>query len=170
MSIQRRSNTIMMAERSRPTSVNDKGAAVLIAADPFTYTPVSCQAQWTGVQYVNPSLIFTADTMPGYRLYAGNPFFVAVSTILPPNSATCMVGNGAVSPHWFGGIWSSTSEHTGGVQVAMGDGSVRFVSQTIDSGNSGVVAPMATAGGISPYGVWGALGTKGGGETAPVPE
>ena len=44
----------------------------------------------------------------------------------------------------------------------MADGSVRFVSNNIDTGNLGVAT---TLGGKSPYGVWGALGTRNGGET-----
>lgn len=47
----------------------------------------------------------------------------------------------------------------------MGDGSVRFISQSIDTGNLAVVAPAANGGGASPYGVWGALGSARGGET-----
>jgi hypothetical protein len=46
----------------------------------------------------------------------------------------------------------------------MADGSVRFVSDSINAGNSSVVAPADTGAGRSPYGVWGALGTKGSGE------
>jgi hypothetical protein len=89
-----------------------------------------------------------------------------MTTILPPNSAVCCVGNGTVSPHWFAGVWTATSEHPGGVLVSMADGSVRFISNTIDTGNLAVVAPAANAGGPSPYGVWGALGTRQGGESS----
>ncbi len=159
------SNTILTGERQRPNAVNSKGMSLIIASDPATYIPLSCRAQFNGRQYLTPSLIFTADTAPGYRTMAGNPFFNGLSTILPPNSAVCTVGNGSVSQHWFGGLWSATSEHTGGVQVSMADGSVRFISDSIDTGNQGVVAPAATSSVASPYGVWGALGTKSAGET-----
>ena len=159
------SNTIMLAERQRPRIVNSKGSVVLIAADPATYAPLSCKAQLiNGQSYINPALIFTGDTLPGYRAWAGNAYFNGVSTILPPNNAVCMIGTGSVSPHWFAGIWTPTSEHTGGVQVAFGDGSIRFLNDNIDSGNLASVAPTLNSSG-SPYGVWGALGSKNGGET-----
>jgi hypothetical protein len=50
----------------------------------------------------------------------------------------------------------------------MGDGAVRFVNQNINTGN--VNSPdvyssgTTSVGGQSPYGVWGALGTRGAGE------
>jgi prepilin-type processing-associated H-X9-DG protein len=99
---------------------------------------------------------------------AGNCFFSAMTTILPPNSAVCNIGQGSVSPHWFPGVWTATSEHPGGVQIALADGSVRFISDTIDTGNLGAVAPAADAGVRSPFGVWGAMGTKSAGESVQV--
>ena len=43
----------------------------------------------------------------------------------------------------------------------MADGAVRFVSENI---NTGLLSSAPTASGVSVYGVWGALGTKSGGE------
>jgi prepilin-type N-terminal cleavage/methylation domain-containing protein/prepilin-type processing-associated H-X9-DG protein len=160
------SNTLAVVEYRRPNSVQSIGMVLLIASDPASYAPLSCRAQWNGRNFVNQSLVFTGDTARGYRAWAGNVFFNGVTTILPPNSPSCMVSTGAASPHWFSGIYSAGSEHTGGVQAAMADGSVRFISQNIDTGNLGIVAPTANGGGLSPYGVWGAMGTKSGGETA----
>ncbi|MDR2704163.1 MAG: DUF1559 domain-containing protein, partial [Planctomycetaceae bacterium] len=64
-------------------------------------------------------------------------------------------------------------QHTGGVNAAKMDGSVIFVSETIDCGNQ-TWSPGGTA--TSPnntdkpsresnYGVWGALGTRAAGES-----
>ena len=161
------SNTLAIAERGRASRVRDKGAcAVDATADPTSYVPLSCRALLQGRTYIPSATIFTSDTFPGYRWAAGNTFFAGVTTILPPNSAVCLFGNpaGAISAHWFPGIWSATSDHPGGVNVAMCDGSVRFISDTIDAGNQSAVAPPANSGVPSPYGVWGALGTKQGGE------
>jgi hypothetical protein len=51
------------------------------------------------------------------------------------------------------------------VNVAFGDGAVAFISDSIDTGNLGIVV-SSTSSIPSPYGVWGALGTKAGGENA----
>ncbi|GIW98797.1 MAG: prepilin-type N-terminal cleavage/methylation domain-containing protein [Pirellulaceae bacterium] len=169
------SNTIAIAERSRPHAPKSKGHAVAVAGNVTTTIPLDCRVLWGNaggsVGYVaTANVVPTNDTSPGYRGLAGNTFFNAVSTILPPNSAVCIIMEGSASPHWFPGIWTATSEHVGGVQVAMADGSVHFVSDSIDTGNLGVVAPAANAGIPSPYGVWGALGTARAGEVSSLPE
>jgi prepilin-type N-terminal cleavage/methylation domain-containing protein/prepilin-type processing-associated H-X9-DG protein len=83
------------------------------------------------------------------------------STVLAPNKASCTNdtnGNADSSSP----LLTASSQHTGGVHALMADGSVRFISENIDTGNLGV----GTSGGAkSPYGVWGALGTRAGGET-----
>jgi prepilin-type N-terminal cleavage/methylation domain-containing protein len=158
------SNTFGIIEFNRPNAVNHIGMVILLAGTPATTPPLGCRAQWNGRQYVTPSLIFTGDTARGYRAWAGNPFFHGVTTILPPNSPSCMVWPSVSNPHWMGGIYSAGSNHTGGCQAGMIDGSVRFVSSAIDSGNAAAVAPLATGGGLSPYGVWGGLGTARAGE------
>lgn len=164
------SNTIALAEFNRPQNTGSIGMVTLIASDPTTTAPLTCRAQWLGQAFSPAAVVFTGDTARGYRLMAGNVFFNGITTILPPNAPSCMISSGSVSPHWFGGIYSAGSNHTGGAQVALGDGSVRFISENVDTGNLGVAAPQPQAGGISPYGVWGAMGSKSGGETASIPD
>ena len=86
---------------------------------------------------------------------------------MPPNGPSC-------GDDWGDTLVSSaTSYHSGGVNAVMGDGSVRFVSDTIDCGDLSYPCPLNPAGhvsnrpvgGPSPFGVWGALGTINGGET-----
>ncbi len=57
---------------------------------------------------------------------------------------------------------SASSYHPGGVNGVWFDGSVRFVSETINAGTA--LNPPAKTG-ISPYGVWGATGSFNGGES-----
>ena len=80
-------------------------------------------------------------------------------TVLPPNAPSCQ----ATSNGYWGAIFSANSYHSGGVNCAMADGSVRFVSETIDCGDLNATSTQCT--GKSPYGVWGAMGTPSGGET-----
>src|SRR5262245_12924599 len=162
------SKTIALGERPRPNKLYDRGAvAVDATAIPAAYVPLSCRALYSGSSYIPSATMFTTDNAPGYRWAAGNAYFAAVATILPPNSASCVFGaSGAVSAHLFQGVWSASSEHPGGVQVAFGDGSTRFISDNINTGNLAAVAPVAESGAGSPFGVWGALGSKDGGESA----
>ena len=91
----------------------------------------------------------------------GQPENVSFYSVLAPNSVSCISDNNGNSDGAVN-LLSASSFHTGGVTVLMADGSVRFVSNNIDTGNLGVAT---TLGGKSPYGVWGALGTRNGGET-----
>jgi prepilin-type processing-associated H-X9-DG protein len=100
----------------------------------------------------------------GLRWADGNVGFTAVNTVLPPNSPSCQTGT------WDGddGLYPPTSYHPGGVNGAMADGSVRFLSDNIDTGNLAAPAPTALMD-SSPYGVWGALGSRMGGESIRLP-
>ncbi len=80
------------------------------------------------------------------------------TTILPPNGPSCSSGNDV----WRNVILSAGSYHGGGVQVVMVDGSVQFINDTIDAGSAGAANVVA---GPSPYGVWGALGTRSAGDS-----
>ena len=94
----------------------------------------------------------------GSRWTDGRAFFKAVSTILPPNTPSCHSNS-----QYEGRILhSASSYHSGGANVARIDGSVSFISETIDCGTQ-TSKPVKT--GASPYGVWGALGSINGGET-----
>ena len=79
------------------------------------------------------------------------------NTILPPNGPSCAQHGYEGGP----GINTAGSFHSGGVQVVLCDGSVKFISETIDTGD---LTKPNTTDGKSPYGVWGALGTRNAGE------
>jgi len=86
------------------------------------------------------------------------------NTVLPPNGPSCdPSGDQSSSADATGGVIPPTSNHPGGVNGTFADGSVRFINQNINCGN--LAASQATAG-QSPYGVWGALGSIAGKETA----
>lgn len=82
-----------------------------------------------------------------------------ISTILPPNSPGCANGSDNRT------LQSVSSYHSGGANVAKYDGSVMFISETINALTSGVTTANIVTNGPSNYGVWGALGSVAGGET-----
>lgn len=91
----------------------------------------------------------------GHAWAYGQTQFNFVTTILPPNGPSCHQNL------YSRGIYTPSSMHEGGVHVLMTDGAVRFISQNIESGDPEYY-PVSS--GPSPYGVWGALGSKDGEE------
>ncbi len=90
--------------------------------------------------------------------------FTGVHMVLPPNSPTCSYN------HFEYVFCAASSYHAGGVQVGMCDGSVRFVSDTVDckrSDYSNLPDSTLTVGnsGKSLFGIWGGLGSRNGGES-----
>ena len=106
---------------------------------------------------------------------------VSFNTILPPNSISCDFDYAGSTAAWAPGRYASLappmSYHTGGANVAMGDGAVKFVSDTIDTGDLNFVRGLTSNGskttwgydknvsGKSPYGIWGGMGSINGGES-----
>ena len=95
----------------------------------------------------------------------GQPEINAFTTVTPPNGASCLNG-GEGGADGLNVILAPTSYHPGGVLACLFDGKVTMVSENIDTGNLGV---HTTIGGKSPYGVWGAMGTRNGGESVRLP-
>jgi prepilin-type N-terminal cleavage/methylation domain-containing protein/prepilin-type processing-associated H-X9-DG protein len=147
------SNTLMFAERRQPANSNDIGRLGLSSSG----VPSACAATFNGTTYTT---LGGNGGGSSTRMGDGRSFYGTVVTALPPNAASC-----TVNASWDGdnGFYTASSGHTGGVNVAMGDGSVRFVPNSIDAGNQAIDSTAIT-GGYSPYGVWGAMGTRGGGE------
>ncbi len=85
--------------------------------------------------------------------------YTGINTIRPPNSESCQShdNDGREGTHTAG------SRHQGGCHVLMGDGAVRFITDSIEAGNQAV--GITAAGMESPYGLWGALGTSESAET-----
>ncbi|MDR2704929.1 MAG: DUF1559 domain-containing protein, partial [Planctomycetaceae bacterium] len=103
-------------------------------------------------------------TMRGCVLYA-SPSISGFHTVLPPNSLSCSsAGIGNYLENW--GIFSAQSYHSGGVITSFFDGSVSFISDTINCGNSSAAQVLI---GKSEFGVWGALGTPEGKESVSKP-
>jgi hypothetical protein len=121
----------------------------------------------------------TVHELRGTRWLDGLPIFSGFNTINGPNSASC-TDTGNTNGEGVG-IVSAGSYHFGGAHVVMFDNAVRFIPNEIDTTNNDVsptanttdyYAPGRLDGnqvtpnwaGPSPFGAWGAMGTRGGGE------
>ncbi|MCL2347623.1 MAG: DUF1559 domain-containing protein [Planctomycetaceae bacterium] len=182
------SNSILLSEVAGDSG-NSKNVIEGIAVNVSTMRlatagPASdCRARAAGNQ-------LTGDTDPNggtmwgkARLWASaRPQHSQFFTILPPNSPSCTqladafteTGSDLLSV-----LITASSRHTGGVNVANCDGSVTFVSDTINAVTAGAQIPGESSWtsakeprnytGKSPYGVWGALGSINGKESVSMP-
>jgi prepilin-type N-terminal cleavage/methylation domain-containing protein/prepilin-type processing-associated H-X9-DG protein len=113
--------------------------------------------------YLNANNTGAGDQRRGRRWADGRPMFTSVNTVRPPNKESCLWGGDGSD-----GTYTMASRHQGGCHVVFADGAVKFITDSIESGNqSQRNLPRAgtTVGWQSPYGLWGALGTKSAKET-----
>ncbi|TWT84681.1 hypothetical protein CA13_61610 [Planctomycetes bacterium CA13] len=115
-------------------------------------------------QFWNPSsapftTIANNEDRRGYRWAYGRPLYTGMSTINPPNKPICMNGDNHVTD----GLLPPSSRHQGGCHVLMADGAVKFITDSIESGDqSGGKCTWWRHndwGETSDFGLWGALGT-----------
>jgi prepilin-type N-terminal cleavage/methylation domain-containing protein/prepilin-type processing-associated H-X9-DG protein len=140
------SNTIALGERAHKPGGRQIIGNLAVGS---TVDPATCLSYRNGADF-NTSV--TLSSWSAGSLWAfGHSHWNAFVTVLPPNSPSC--NTGADNPSSVFGIYSASSRHPGGCQVAKADGSVTFISQTINA-----------TGGATGFGVWGALGTRSGGE------
>jgi prepilin-type N-terminal cleavage/methylation domain-containing protein/prepilin-type processing-associated H-X9-DG protein len=161
------SNTIMMSERLKldfnPRTVANRevqqvlGTKMNVTANP----PRNCANESDGGYFKAGQVKGRFGTWWTDGQSERNAF----NTILPPNGPSCSEG-GDVNADASSSVLPPSSRHPGGVNALMADGSVHFFSETIDTGDLSVNAPTS---GASPYGVWGRLGSKDGGEPVTVP-
>jgi prepilin-type processing-associated H-X9-DG protein len=166
------SNTILFSESaviSRSAGANDKriiSGIALITTAITASIPSDCAAtRGTSGLFKD---IYTTYGGKGTLWGDSRTLYTVFQTILPPNSPTCVFDTTAPARNL---IISASSYHTGGVNVGLLDGSVRFVPDTIDAEPTVTItaAEAINPTGPSKYGVWGALGTSTGQETSQLP-
>jgi prepilin-type processing-associated H-X9-DG protein len=109
--------------------------------------------------------ISNAQNGRGYRWAHGRPLSTGFFTIKPPNGIYCVDGGNANNTLNWTGFHPASSRHPGGAHVLMADGAVIFITDSIEAGDQ--TQPQVwdnmnatPAGSASPYGLWGALGTR----------
>jgi prepilin-type N-terminal cleavage/methylation domain-containing protein len=162
------SKTVVFSERCVSSRRNTiRGAYKLSVAgisntpgDGINVTPKSCADVRDGNGYVTTGGVIQKDDHFGTRWADGRGPFT-FSTILPPNSPSC---SGAALNFDARMMISASSYHTAGVNVSLADGSVQFVSETVNAGTlTNTTTPVTD--GESPFGVWGAMGSFNGSES-----
>jgi prepilin-type processing-associated H-X9-DG protein len=96
----------------------------------------------------------------GMRWAQGHPAFSSFATVTPPNGPSCTTDAKAAPARLFS---SPASNHKGGVNAALADGSVKFITETIDTGRLRSGGKIVKSG-PSQFGIWGALGSIDGGD------
>ncbi|EMI47176.1 protein containing DUF1559 [Rhodopirellula sp. SWK7] len=151
------SNTLLMAERVIPTKSKGRVAKNL-SREKVILGPDACR-----VAVARDDTLYWKPA-EGMSWPDGSLLSIGFQAILPPNSASCTTEQGILE-----GVMTVSSRHGNGAHVLVADGAVAFVSATIDAGsasnpsvavgNYGDGKP-AFPGVESPYGVWGALGSR----------
>jgi prepilin-type processing-associated H-X9-DG protein len=100
----------------------------------------------------------------GMRPYDRHWNYIYFNTIIPPNGPACSRGGGGGECDT--GLYPPQSYHAGGVNAAMVDGAVRFITDSINTNglNGEIGGGQPNYAGPSVFGVWGALGSISGGD------
>ena len=157
------SNTVMLGEMVVGGRPGERPGGVALSMT--TPSPAACVARIDPTDPTRLTPPVQDQTRPvGGRAWYGLPNFTGFSTMVSPNGPSCLYSlDGA---EFMG---TASSRHPGGVNVAMADGSVRFISQTIDTGQQNELDVPNPGNRRSPWGVWGAMGSCGGSEAVSIP-
>jgi prepilin-type N-terminal cleavage/methylation domain-containing protein len=151
---------------------------------------LDCKARTRGGIYPTTNATTRFGTTTGTNWLRAGTAWNGFMTIIGPNGANCYTGTGPNNPNYPSqsgqSIRTAGSYHFGGAHVVTFDNSVKFVPNEIDTANSTPGALAAdyyapgrantTAGwdqttnwnSPSPFGAWGALGTRGAGDDVGV--
>jgi prepilin-type N-terminal cleavage/methylation domain-containing protein/prepilin-type processing-associated H-X9-DG protein len=165
------SNTIMCGEITTDLGDRDVRTIARTGMSPTVVqdNPLACQPDIDPERpsfWLGGTRVVSSGQGRGYRWANGNAVFTGMNTIRPPNKEVC-TAFGATGL----GMFPPSSRHQGGCHILMADGAVIFITDSIESGdqNIGTVRRSRTGprapGSESPYGLWGAMGTRAAKET-----
>jgi prepilin-type processing-associated H-X9-DG protein len=174
------SNTILISESDIGPGIdfsNFKKILGGITLRVTTMQAVDCKARRGSNGEYNATSTNLGRGLAGRNWGQSSMMTTLFTATLPPNSPTCSATSDDGLGFSASGIVSASSHHPGGANVALADASVRFVSETINARTTSIAEPTPTTAannvtgvcdfsGVSPYGVWGAMGSKDGSETA----
>ncbi len=171
-------NTIMMAEIA--TDLGDKdirtrfyNAGIGFATFPDSTTYCRASIDPLRPRFWGPTIMANTNANPavnellpsshgrGFQWANYLPNHSVVHTVLPPNAEICGRAN-----IFVGQLMTASSRHQGGVHVCMADGAVKFITDSIETGNLAVGSIIEAGtgprspGSQSSYGLWGSLGTR----------
>ncbi|MDR1922833.1 MAG: DUF1559 domain-containing protein [Planctomycetaceae bacterium] len=157
------SNTIMMSEHriSLDNSLHVLDSSIYTSMSEGSFFTNCFGTEGAGRQFVVESEEEGVEHSIGRNWAAARVEMTSFSTMMPPNSPACAQEwtlQDTTTPYYV----PPTSYHVGGVQVLRCDGSVQFISDTIDCGDMSTGFPAQS--GESPYGIWGAMGSRNGGD------
>ena len=167
-------NTIMMGEITTDLGDRDVRTQGMQGATEPRFNPLVCRPSISAARptFWDPSVaaasLFAANQGRGFRWASADTPYTVCNTILPPNREYC--AHSVTRPIITEGTATMSSRHQGGAHALMGDGAVKFITDSIEAGNSSAAAvdqqnTVNPAGSKSPYGLWGALGTRASKET-----
>jgi len=136
------------------------GQAVAMSVSGINTNPSLCMAVANGNKFVAGTSV---KGRWGSTWTDGQAGRIAFNTVLPPNSPSCEA-NGNPNADSTTIVYPPNSAHPGGVVVAFADGSASFINDNIDAGDTSAAPPGRTSSVASPYGVWGAMGSKAAGD------
>ncbi len=164
------SNTMMISEVK--TGVNGSTSVTEALGTGWAFTtgdpPSGCYDMVTDGEFTGS--VQSAGWLMGWRWADSHSVYTQWHPVIPPNGPSC--GNTGESY----ALITASSYHPGGANVVFVDGSVHFISETIDAGDIdaaenalGLSVNPQNYSGPSLRGVWGALGSSAGGEAVAIP-
>ncbi|MEO1525299.1 MAG: DUF1559 domain-containing protein [Planctomycetota bacterium] len=161
------SNTVAAGEIA--TDLGDRDSRTIATSRGWSFVrnfpPNDCKALLDPERprfWIDSQAVVGATGGRGFRWAEHLPNSSGFFTASPPNSEICTEQNSGNS-----GWYTASSRHQGGAHILMADGAVIFITDSIESGDQNALGINAyrTPGNKSPYGLWGALGTRGAKET-----
>ena len=166
------SNTLLLSEAVIGIRIGQQddsikgGVAATVDSGPdgWIWTPAACYARRGTAGRLVPPVTSSGGQASGRRWGDAAHLFTQFHASLPPNAPSCARSDNNEDST----LMTASSQHTGGVNAALADASVRFVSETISVRNLDQTVTVSY-GGPAIYGIWAELATRNGSESTALP-